>query len=303
MTETTLSRNAEDYLKQLYLLHLNSDTVTRQDVRQALKLEQHEAVLLRQQLEDDNLLVDDPHHLILTDRGEAAALNILFRQSESVENFLKAVYTLQQPLEDDSRVSTNALKDALSISAPSVTDMAQRLVDDGLIDYRKYYGVRLTDLGRRIALKIIRRHRLIELYLVRELNYRLHEVHEEAEALEHAVSDRFIRAISEKLGNPSFDPHGDPIPGPDGTMPDRELEPLSDLPLKTRARVSRLVAADPEMLQHTQSRGLILGTVVTVLDRDPFEGPLRIQLGDDEVIIGYMIAGVVLVERLMDDRG
>src|SRR5215216_6312158 len=113
--------------------------------------------------------------------------------SESVENFLKAIFSLQQA---EERVSTNTLAEALMISAPSVTDMAQRMVKDGLVDYQKYKGVVLTRAGQEVALKIIRRHRLIELYLVTELGYELAEVHHEAEALEHAVSDQFIEALA-----------------------------------------------------------------------------------------------------------
>jgi DtxR family Mn-dependent transcriptional regulator len=213
--------------------------------------------------------------------------------SKSVEDFIKAVYALQQ---EQERVSTNALRDALKITAPSVTDMARRLEESGLLDYRKYRGVRLTDAGETMALKIIRRHRLIESYLVEELGYELHEVHEEADHLEHAVSDRFIEAIAIKLGNPAFDPHGDPIPAVDGTMQPRELRPLSELPLDTRARVSRLIAADAEMLQHTLDRGFTLETWVEVTARDPFEGPLTVRLQNGETVIGFSVAENILVE-------
>ncbi|MEO0564594.1 MAG: metal-dependent transcriptional regulator, partial [Chloroflexota bacterium] len=143
----------------------------------------------------------------------------------SSENFIKAVYTLSQQAE---RVSTNALAEALGVKAPSVTDMARRMEGTGLIDYQKYKGVALTPEGLEVALKILRRHRLIELYLMEELGYALHEVHDEAEVLEHHVSDRFIAAIAHKLGDPDVDPHGDPIPGVDGVMVQRELLPLSD---------------------------------------------------------------------------
>jgi DtxR family Mn-dependent transcriptional regulator len=218
-------------------------------------------------------------------------------ETRAVENFLKAVYVLQQALPDgEERVSTNALKDALQKSAPSVTDMAQRLTEAHLIDYEKYYGVRLTETGSAIALKIIRRHRLIELYLVNELGYALHEVHDEAEELEHTVSDRFIQAIAEKLGNPQFDPHGDPIPAPDGTIQSRNLQPLSELALLTPARVSRLMAETPDKLQHTLDRGFTLNTLVEVVSRDPFEGPLTIKLDDGQTIIGHALAAVILVE-------
>ncbi|MEM9952045.1 MAG: metal-dependent transcriptional regulator [Chloroflexota bacterium] len=221
------------------------------------------------------------------------------RLSESVENFVKAVYVLQNDLDvtdDDARVSTNALKAALDIKAPSVTDMAQRLTDNGLIDYRKYRGVRLTDKGTALALNLIRRHRLIELYLVQELGYEIHEVHQEAEILEHSVSDRFIEAINAKLSNPEFDPHGDPIPDADGAFTQRELHPLSDLPIATRGRISRFITTDSDMLQHTLDRGFILDQAVEILARDPFQGPITVKLGNDETVIGHIVAETILVE-------
>lgn len=214
--------------------------------------------------------------------------------SRSVQDFLKTVYTLQQM---HDRVSTNALAEALAITAPSVTDMAQRLVKEGAIDYRKYKGVRLTDQGESVALKMLRRHRLIELYLVQGLGYELHEVHDEAEALEHTVTDKFVEAIAAKMGHPEFDPHGDPIPHRDGTMPERELIPLSTLPIHKSARISRYMTENPEMLLHTQERGLLMDCSVEVLRRDPFDGPITIRLNDDtEIIIGYLVATSILVE-------
>lgn len=219
--------------------------------------------------------------------------------SRSVEDFLKAVFVLQHDLPDpDGRVSTNAVKSALDITAPSVTDMAQRLMEDNLIDYVKYRGMRLTEDGEHIALRVIRRHRLIELYLVQELGYALHEVHEEAENLEHAVSDRFVRAIAHKMNNPEFDPHGDPIPAVDGSMIERELYPLVDLPLKTPARVSRFITTDSDMLQHTIDRGFALEAELEVVQRDPFDGPLTIRLKDGKTIIGHAVAMTILVEKI-----
>ena len=223
------------------------------------------------------------------------------KPSESVENFVKAVYVLQSELnnkadDDEVRVSTNALKEALEISAPSVTDMAQRLVENGLVDYRKYRGVRLTNQGESLALNLLRRHRLIELYLVKELGYQLHEVHDEAEKLEHSVSDRFIEAINTKLGQPEFDPHGDPIPDADGIFTRRELHPLSELPIDTRGRISRFITTDSDMLQHTLDRGFVLDEPVEVLARDPFQGPITVKLGDIQTVIGYTVAETILVE-------
>ena len=128
--------------------------------------------------------------------------------------------------------------------------MARRMVDAGMVDYLKYYGVVLTEDGERIALRVIRRHRLIELYLVEELGYDLLDVHDEAEKLEHAVSDRFVEAVAARLGNPRLDPHGDPIPTEDGVMTRRDMLALTDLEINVRSRISRLTTHNPEMLQY-----------------------------------------------------
>jgi DtxR family Mn-dependent transcriptional regulator len=213
--------------------------------------------------------------------------------STSVQNFIKTVYSLQQSME---RVSTNALAEALNISPPSVTDMAQRLEEANLLDYQKYKGVVLTLAGEQLALKIVRRHRLIELYLVEELGYDLSEVHDEAEDLEHAVSDRFIEALSHKLDHPSIDPHGDPIPTADGAIPARDLHPLTDWPLHTRAQVSRIVATSPEMLQHILDRDFRLDAQVEVLARDPFDGPVTVRVDGGQQVIGHHVAACILVE-------
>jgi DtxR family Mn-dependent transcriptional regulator len=213
-------------------------------------------------------------------------------QSRSVQNFLKAVYTLQR---GDERVSTNALAEALAIKAPSVTDMARQLEGEALIDYEKYRGVRLTETGVEVALKVLRRHRLIELYLVEELGYALHEVHAEAEELEHHVSDRFVDALAHKLGDPATDPHGDPIPSAEGIIARRELLPLSELPAGQLATVARFKSDNAHMLEHILSRGFRLDSSVEVLARDPFEGPLTIRLEGEERVIGCLIAAQILV--------
>jgi len=214
--------------------------------------------------------------------------------SQSVEDFLKAVYNLQA---DSDRVSTNALAEALNISAPAVTDMAQRLVDEGTVDYLKYRGVRLTEEGERVALQMLRRHRLIETYLVQDLGYQLHEIHDEAEALEHSVSDRFVEAIARKLGEPSYDPHGDPIPDLEGIMQERNLQPLSTLRLNSPARIRRFIMDDPAMLQNTQERGLMMGVTLEVVERDPFDGPITVRMdAEGTQTIGYKMASSILVE-------
>jgi DtxR family transcriptional regulator, Mn-dependent transcriptional regulator len=218
-------------------------------------------------------------------------------QSEAVENFLKAVYALQQGME---RVSTNALAESLGKKAPTVTDMARRMEEAGYIHYQKYHGILLTETGEAIALKIIRRHRLIELYLVEELGYALHEVHDEAESLEHAVSERFIEALASKLGHPKLDPHGDPIPSKEGVMISRNLVPLAELPLNTPAYVAQYRAENAEMLQYILDRDFLLETPVEVLSRDPFQGPLTVRVKENQRIIGHHVADCILVDTEKD---
>lgn len=227
------------------------------------------------------------------------------KTSRAVENFLKAVYVLQQQadressvadLSDEGRVSTNALAEALMISAPSVTDMARRMVDANLVNYQKYYGVRLTEEGSAIALRVIRRHRLIETYLAEELGYDLYEVHDEAEELEHVVSDRFIEAIALKLGQPTVDPHGDPIPTKDGIVTRADTIPLTELPINIPAVVSRFAAESSEMMQYMMARHFRLGAEVMVLEREPFQGPVTVHINDDKSVIGYKVAACIFVE-------
>lgn len=213
-------------------------------------------------------------------------------QSRSVEDFLKAVFSLQ---EQDERVSTNTLRDALNITAPSVTDMAQRLVAAGLVDYQKYRGVLLTDAGREIALRVIRRHRLIELYLVRELGYELRDVHGEAERLEHAVSDHFVEALARKLGQPHVDPHGDPIPSAEGVIEQRDLRPLTELEPGVQTTISQLKTNDAEMLQHMLDRGFRLNARVEIVERDPFHGPITALVDGKRRVVGFQVADNILV--------
>lgn len=219
------------------------------------------------------------------------------RSSEnSSENFIKAIYNLIQKT-GESRISTNALADVLQIKAPSVTDMAQRLEESGLVDYVKYRGVGLTNKGHELALRILRRHRLIELYLVNELGYQLHEVHAEAEVLEHHVSDRFIEALAHKLGDPNLDPHGDPIPNRDGTMIVRDLQPLSQLSLHTVATVARIGIEQDEMLKLILQKGLCLGAQVILLAHTPDDETFTISVLGVETVISHQVATYVMVEQ------
>ena len=214
-------------------------------------------------------------------------------QSESVQNFLKSLLTLQQGSE---LVSTSAMAGILQISAPSVTDMAQRLEEAGLVAWHKWRGIRLTPEGENEALMILRRHRLIELFLVEELGYELPEVHAEAERLEHAVSDRFIEAIARLLHEPGLDPHGDPIPAADGTILRRRLQPLSEWPPFTPAIVSRIRTRSDDMLRDIVSQGIALNTRVEITERGAANDPLTLSINGQRQRINNQAADCILVE-------
>lgn len=212
--------------------------------------------------------------------------------SEAIEDFLKAVYALQQ---EHDRVQTTMLAEALNVSAPSATEMAKKLAKANLVEHEPYRGTRLTPAGERVALAIIRHHRLLELFLVQALGYSWDEVHEEAERLEHAISDRLAQRIAEYLGNPRYDPHGDPIPDTAGDIQPRELTPLSEWPLNEKGMVARLLDQSPDMLRYLADKGLVVGALVEVTERAPFGEPLRIITAGGEQVIGATVAHVVLL--------
>jgi DtxR family Mn-dependent transcriptional regulator len=212
--------------------------------------------------------------------------------SEAIEDFLKMVYLLQQ---EQERVQTSALAEALNLAPPSVTEMAKKLARANLVEHEPYRGIRLTPAGQRVALEIVRNHRLLELFLVQALGYSWDEVHEEAERLEHAVSERLAQRIAAYLGHPRYDPHGDPIPGPEGDIATRDLVPLSEWPVGLRGQVARLRDQAPEMLRYLAEKGLTVGAAVEVVRADPFEGPITVSVDGDEQVIGATVAQYVLV--------
>ena len=213
--------------------------------------------------------------------------------SRSVDDFLKKVFLLQQAVD---RVATNDLAHALDISAASVTDMAQRLRDAKLLDYRKYYGVRLTARGEEIALRVLRRHRLIELFLVQRLGYAMYEVHDEAESLEHAVSDRFIEALAAIMGQPQLDPHGDPIPSVDGRIRAWELQRLCDLPPAQPATIRGLSSTDAVELDQQKGLGFKLGAQVVIENEIDKDGVLSVRVNGARTLISRESAASILVE-------
>ena len=209
----------------------------------------------------------------------------------SVEDYLKAIYRLSR---EGGPASTSDIAAALGLSAPSVSGMIKRLSEQGLLEHVPYRGVELTAAGRLSALRILRRHRLIESYLVEFLGYSWDSVHEEAERLEHAVSDRLIERIADALGNPQFDPHGDPIPGTDGSIAELAYTALPNIEAGQTVEFRRVDNNDPDQLRYISSLGLKPGTVFTVIDRQPFQGPVTIRFDEKDHVIGYHLAGSLL---------
>lgn len=215
--------------------------------------------------------------------------------SSAIQDYLKAIYDLG---EED--VKTQALAEALSVSAASVSGMLKKLHELNLITYEKYRGVSLTPAGRTIALETLRHHRLIETYLSEALGYPWHEVHDEAERLEHVISEAFEARIADALGHPSFDPHGDPIPQPDGTLPESRTLPLTDLVPGQRARLRRITDQRREVLLYLEAEGLTPGAVLEVAARAPLGGPVTLRYGGKELPIAETLAETLHAEVLTE---
>jgi len=210
-----------------------------------------------------------------------------------VEDYLKAVYELER--RGGGTAATNALAERLRVAPASVSGMVRRLAEQGLLAYERYRGVRLTDAGRRAALRTLRRHRIIESYLATVLGYPWDRVHAEAERLEHAASDELIDRMAAALGDPAFDPHGAPIPTRDGAVDEPHLTPLSELAVGQRARVVRVSDENDELLRYLADLGLLPGTEVLLVGRAPFDGPLTVDVGERAQTIGAGVARQVLV--------
>jgi DtxR family Mn-dependent transcriptional regulator len=213
--------------------------------------------------------------------------------SESVQNYLKAICELS---DGDRTVSAQEIASAVGVSGPSVTKMLKYLAQQQLIVYKSYQPVRLTDVGERIALEVIRHHRLIELYLMERLGYGWEQVHAEAEHLEHHISEEFEDTIERLLGFPTIDPHGDPIPTRDGKMPRPVSTTLESQTVGTTVVVRRVTDENAELLRYLADRGLRPGALVEIVDREPFGGSLLIRVSDHEDRVGVDAARRVFVE-------
>ena len=211
--------------------------------------------------------------------------------SHAAEDYLKQLYLLGQ----DRRVSTQAVADSLGVTPASVTGMLRKLGELGLVEHTAYQGARLSPEGQRAALEVLRHHRLLELYLHRALGYGLDEVHDEAERLEHVISEDFEARIAAWLGDPLLDPHGDPIPGLDGSLPQSAQTRLSDLPPGSEARVERVPDADPAQLRALVAGGLTPGAALQVRRVEPAFGTLTVSVQGLERALSLTVAAQIRV--------
>lgn len=214
--------------------------------------------------------------------------------TRSVEDYLKAIYQLSP---EGRPASTSEIANLLALSPPSVTGMVKRLSEHGLLEHVPYRGVQLTEDGRRAALRMVRRHRLIEAYLVEFLGYSWDTVHEEAERLEHAVSDTMVERMAGALGHPSVDPHGDPIPTADGSIHELACTALADVPIGETVEIRRVNESQPERLRYIGSLGLRPGVHVRVVDRQPIDDLVTIEVGTEKQVIGRELGHALLCAR------
>jgi DtxR family Mn-dependent transcriptional regulator len=218
--------------------------------------------------------------------------------SLTVENYVKTIYLIANRGPSGHSVATGELAQALSVSPGTVTGMLKTLSEADLATYAPYEGARLTPAGERLALTVLRRHRLIELFLSQTLDLAWDEVHEEAEHLEHAVSERLVDRIDAYLGHPAVDPHGDPIPRADGSLTEPEGTPLANLARGQRFRLVRVVEQDPGFLRYLTDCGLDLGMEGHVRENRRESGAVIVSVGDRTVALGLDAAGKVLVKAL-----
>ena len=214
--------------------------------------------------------------------------------SASIQDYAKAVYALEARA--GVAVSTNHLAERLGVTPGSVSAMVRKLSDAGLVEHEPYRGVRLTDRGRRVALEVLRHHRLIELFLADELGMPWDRVHAEAEVLEHVISEDLEQLISARLGDPTVDPHGDPIPTPRFEIDEGVTRSLDELPAGAAGRFVRVSDSDPEMLRYLAAFGITLGDRLEVTGRQPFGGPVFVRLGEREQPLGGQLARAMRIE-------
>ncbi len=214
--------------------------------------------------------------------------------SAHVQDYAKAVYALEARAGD--AVSTNDLAERLGVTPGSVSAMVRKLAELGLVEHQPYRGVKLTDHGREVALEVLRHHRLLELFLAQELGMPWDRVHEEAEVLEHVLSEELERLIAARLGHPTLDPHGDPIPTNAFEIDERQTHSLDELSTGMVGRFVRVSDSDPEMLRYLDGEGITLGERLEVAGRQPFGGPMFVRIGERELALGGELARAMRIE-------
>jgi len=216
----------------------------------------------------------------------------MFTQSE--ENYLKAIFHLQQEMNDG--VSTSSLSEILDTKAASVTEMVKKLADKNLVDYKKYYGVQLTELGKKQALAVVRKHRLWESFLVERLNFKWDEVHEVAEQLEHINSTKLVEELDKFLGRPDYDPHGDPIPDANGNLPKAAKKRLSQLKEGSQAICKGFNDTSSSFLKYLDKQGIGMNTSIEVLQIESFDESMTIKVDQKEISLSKTATDHIYVE-------
>jgi len=214
--------------------------------------------------------------------------------SQSQEDYIKAIYQLRG---NNTYVSTTELARRLKVTPASATEMLRKLAKLGLVVHDNYKGATLTELGEKVALEMIRHHRLIELFLTEILGYTWDEVHDEAEQLEHSISERMEERISEVLGWPDLDPHGDPVPTQDGHISNKVYQPLADCKPGSQVKVMRVSDSDPEILKELSNMGIELKTQLTIVEKSKYEGPVHVIVKGKELAIPIGIARKIFVHK------
>ncbi len=212
--------------------------------------------------------------------------------TQAVEDYLKVIYNLGV---DGDSVTTNAISEGMGVSQASVTGMIKKLAELKLIRHTPYHGVELTNAGQKIALETIRHHRLLELYLAEALDYSWDQVHDEAEKLEHVISEEFEDKMAQFLGHPTIDPHGAPIPSKDGVIEERELVTLTSTDAGQKVRIEQVSDRDPDMLRYLGNLGIYPEVELHIIEKAPFEGPLLIKVGKKQHYLGPALTDRIMV--------
>ena len=215
--------------------------------------------------------------------------------TRSVEDYLKSVFHLTS---QGGFATTSDIAEMLEVAPPSVSGMMKRLSETGLIEHVPYRGVQLTPQGRRAALQMIRRHRILESYLTSKLGYDWGDVHVEAERLEHAVSEKLIERMADALGEPRYDPHGAPIPTAAGEIEETELVALANVRVGATVVLRQVGDEQPDRLRYLAEQGLTPGTRLEVVERQPFNGPTTVRLGMETRVVGQELAGLLWCEEV-----